>query len=593
MVMPDTPDASPPPPAEAVADAFLRLGLGATGGGANLDSVLRGVQIPDVELQAPCPLYESLEWQLSSLFWFESGLAPFLDNSVPYLINNSGRLSESAAVVLFENLLEIPPAAGDEIMVLELGAGSGLFARLFLDAFQQICRDRGEDFYERFTYVVTDRSPRTVENWRERRMFDAHARHVRASCLDALEPAGAFGAGGRPAGSGSRPASTRAVFCNYVLDVLPATIWRKQGGQIQELLVSTQLSASGPALEALTTLTVDEIARRARGRTDLREVLPLLPWLEPRVRFETPRTSTRWEATARALLEDMKDGDRVAVNVGALDCLERCLDQLDERGFVMVNDYGSTGPSEQSPALPQRFGRTVALGLNFPLLERCFIERGVSVTAPPGDEQRGVHTRLLSRRALPRTREALALRFSFETERALDAPVIAGRAHGSAGRTGDSLDAYRAALEHTPRDWHLLGEIAEFVGLMVRDHASGVQIAQRALELNPWTSAWLWNILGDCLYYLDRHRDAHEAFLKAEAIDPSDARTNLNLAHTYAWLGQHAAGLAAIARGLAHDKGSYRARLIQQQERILGVIAGQQTAAHEQLARRLERLAAE
>jgi tetratricopeptide (TPR) repeat protein len=586
MVMADTGgDADLVPGAERASDTFLRLGLGE---GEAVQDVLRAVRSGEVELLAACPLHASLEWQLSALFWFESGLVPFLDNSVPYLINNSGRLSESAAVVLFENLREDRPT-GDGIDVVELGAGSGLFAKLFLDAFQEICRDRGEDFYQRLTYVVTDGSPRTVEDWRERKMFEAHADHVRALCLDARDPGGAFEAHGRAPGS-RKP---RAIFCNYVLDVLPATVWRKREGRIEELLVATQLSASGPALSTLTTLTVEEIARRARDREGLRELLPLLPWLEPRVHFEEPKTPTAWDGAARAYADAMKDGERIAVNVGAFDCLERCLTHLDEHGFVMVNDYGLAGAIDQSPALPQRFGRTVAMGLNFPLLERCFVERGFSVFAPPGDEGRSVHTRLLTRGPLPQTYDALALRFSIEAERALDAPLVAAREHAAAGRTGEGLDAYRAALEHTPKDWHLLGEIAEFVGLIVRDYASGVQIARRALELNPWTSGWLWNILGDCLYYLDRQRDAHEAFLKAEAIDPDDARTNLNLAHSFAWIGQHAAALKVIARGLCHDKGAYRSRLMQQQERTLGLVASQQAALQDQMARRLERLAAE
>src|SRR5689334_16866622 len=88
-------------------------------------------QLPpaDIELQAPCPWYESLEWQLGQLAWQEQGLNPFLEEFVPYHVNNSGRTSQRAAAVLFENLCESEPPAGP-IWVLEIGAGSGLFARL-------------------------------------------------------------------------------------------------------------------------------------------------------------------------------------------------------------------------------------------------------------------------------------------------------------------------------------------------------------------------------------------------------------------------------------------------------------------------------
>lgn len=565
---------------EPVTDVFRRLKLD---DGPAAGEVLSAVTIKDAEIQEACPLHECLEWRLSCLYWHQAGLSPFLENSVPYIVNNNGRLSENAAVLLFENLSEAPPD-GRGITAVELGAGSGLFARLFLDAFEQICRDQGADFYDRLTYVVSDHSPRTLEHWRELGLFDAHGEHVAPVRLDAVDPA----AGDAKALRAPWPA--RAVFCNYVLDVLPTTIWRRNGTKPEELLVSTRLGTSGPKLEELTPLTLDEIRERIRHGDISDELLPVLPLLEPSVRFGAPREIVRWGEKATAMLDTMKDGDRIAINFGAFDCLHRCASHLDDHGFILVNDYGMPGAPELGNVLPQRFGTTVAIGLNFPLLERCFSDGGLAVSTPEGDQDRSVHTRLLSRREMPRTRGALEMRFSAAVERELDAPLVAAREHVAAGRTGEGLDAYRAALERSPRDWHLLGEIAEFVGLVLRDYASGIQIARRALDLNPWTSAWLWNILGDCLYYLERYRDAHEAFLKAEMVDGKDARTCLNLGHSYACLGQHEAALASVARGLCSDKGAYHSRLLQQQEQILNALAGRRATTQEQLTRRLERL---
>jgi hypothetical protein len=50
---------------------------------------------------------------------------------VPFVVNNNGRLSETAAALLFENCLEPGPPDG-RIAVLEPAAGTGLFARYFL-----------------------------------------------------------------------------------------------------------------------------------------------------------------------------------------------------------------------------------------------------------------------------------------------------------------------------------------------------------------------------------------------------------------------------------------------------------------------------
>lgn len=77
------------------------------------------------------PIIASLECDLADLQWLTYGVKPFVTNEVPHLVNNTGRASEDAAALLFANCLE----AGDDkdqIRVLELGAGLGLFARYFL-----------------------------------------------------------------------------------------------------------------------------------------------------------------------------------------------------------------------------------------------------------------------------------------------------------------------------------------------------------------------------------------------------------------------------------------------------------------------------
>jgi tetratricopeptide (TPR) repeat protein len=127
---------------------------------------------------------------------------------------------------------------------------------------------------------------------------------------------------------------------------------------------------------------------------------------------------------------------------------------------------------------------------------------------------------------------------------------------------GNADDPHRAeaALAMQPRDWRLLGEIAEFLIRQVADYESALKLGRVALERNPWSSVWLWNVLGDALFSLDRYGEAHEAYLRAQAIDGADARTHLNLAYTHAQAGSHAEALDAIARGLASDRaGALRA----------------------------------
>src|SRR5687768_8996225 len=58
-------------------------------------------------------LDESLETELSNLSWQSSGLLLFVENDVPYAINNNSQLSDHASEVLFRSCLESP--AGESI----------------------------------------------------------------------------------------------------------------------------------------------------------------------------------------------------------------------------------------------------------------------------------------------------------------------------------------------------------------------------------------------------------------------------------------------------------------------------------------------
>jgi tetratricopeptide (TPR) repeat protein len=266
---------------------------------------------------------------------------------------------------------------------------------------------------------------------------------------------------------------------------------------------------------------------------------------------------------------------------------------LHESGFILVNDYGPVRLEDVASHMGvQRFGGSVALGLSFPLLEQTLIARALTVMSPEGDEKRRIHTRLIAREVGEQAQEAFRSRFRLETDTYLDAPIEEARRHVAAGRTNEALAAYRVVVERSPRDWQLLGEAAEYAGLQLRDYTAGLELARAALERNPWCSAWLWNVLGDCLFCKEKCEEAHVAYEQAQRIDPDDPRTNLNLAYTFAARSAMNEALAAIARGLAQDgrgRGAYRARLLEKQGQILAILSERASAEQERLVKRAER----
>jgi hypothetical protein len=565
--------------------AFSRMKLESA---VDPEGALGRVRIESHVLQEFRPLTECLEWELSELHWGRAGLLPFVENDVPFIVNNTGRLSEHAAAVLFANCNEVDDEG--PITVLELGAGTGLFAKYFLDVFRAICRQERRDYYDRLLYLATDRSRRTVEQWKERGQFDDHsahgASHVELGVCDALQPGTLYPLSGSPRAL----SNLRAVFCNYILDVLPATVLRNGAHGHEELQIRTHLTNDRQLLAQYTRLSVDQIRDLAHGDAAAKAALiPLISVLD----FETAFVPiTTLPPHALDVLAYGKDLDRVVLNYGAIECLSCCSRLLAPAGFALWNDYGPVRRDQMAGhAASQRFGPTSALGLNFSFLEHFFTAQGRLVLKAEGDEQQSLHARLLLTAPLSESIAAFENRFGAGGNAFFDEPLTDARKHVAAGRKNEALDCYRVALSRSPRDWQVAGEIAEFVGLQLQDYDAGRELAKAAVALNPWYSAWLWNVLGDVLFLAGRVNDAHETYLQAHRIHPDDPRTNLNLAYTYFEFGQYAAALESLAVAFAADvRGLYRQRLLEKQHQILGAISGRWLGEQERLARRTQRM---
>ena len=168
----------------------------AADGGAEMPSaaeaVLSHAQTDRVIIQDFCPLADSIEWQLGQRYWSERGNQAFLSDStpVPYVINNDGTLSRHAAELLFVSLVEAEKAGPlpPQLCTLELGIGVGLFARFFLDAFAELCRRHGKDYYDRLQYVAGDYSERMLVDAGRNGIFRRHPGHYLLRRVDALSP---------------------------------------------------------------------------------------------------------------------------------------------------------------------------------------------------------------------------------------------------------------------------------------------------------------------------------------------------------------------------------------------------------------------
>jgi tetratricopeptide (TPR) repeat protein len=541
--------------------------------------VLAHAQSSREVIQEYCPLAESLEWELGQQYFRERGNKAFISDTipVPFLINNDGTLSRNAAEVFFSSCVAAEKT-GDleqDIFVLEIGIGVGLFARFFLDTFRDLCLERKKDYYDRLCYIAADRSERMLLDLLRHGLLAAHPGRYRVRPLDAMEPDKTLPRDLMFYGRATKP--LRSVFLNYLLDCLPAAILEKDGDNLQQLCVRTCLART-VKLADHSDMSVESLRQRAKSkdpqaRKELMEVYGLFA-SEYDYRPTTPSQIPYGEFAAEFLRTHAK---RIMHNYGAMQCLERLLGLLHPNGFVLMNEYGMTTLGREEEYEHQRFSLATAVGLNFPMLKAYFHEsRKLTWVEPFSGETRGIETRLLGHEPANETIVTFHERFAPDAFKQLNDPVEHARACVKAGRFEMAANSYQQALERQPRNWYLMGEVSSFLTFQMRDLKAGIDMAKLALAQNPTCSAELWNILGDALFEFGRTAEAKSAYLKAIAVNSGDVRARHNLAWVYTREKDYANALRMIAEALAHDKtGQLRERLLQKQQEILALQAVQ------------------
>jgi tetratricopeptide (TPR) repeat protein len=527
------------------------------------------------------PLADSLEWELGQQYLRQRGNKAFLSDAspVPFVVNNDGSLSRNAAEVFFASLVaaEKHGQLEDEIFVLELGIGVGLFARYFLDNMRDLCLRNKKDYYDRLCYIAADRSPRMLHDMLRHGVLAEHPGRYRVRQVDAMRPEELLNDGlfrnvkGKP---------LRAVFLNYLLDCLPAAALQWDGDKVQQLHVRTCVGRN-VNLADYTDLTPQQLRERAqssdpRAREELLEVYGLFA-SEYDYRPIDPKKLPYGQAVLELFRPLTK---RLLHSYGAISALEKLLAMLADGGIILVNDYGQTQMTRDDEFEHQRFSLATFVGVNFSLLRRYFGEsQRCQYVEPPFEEGRGIHARLLGARIDPDVSGRFQVRFGDEAYKRLQEPIQKARACARAGRFELAGGFYRDALHLQPRNWVLLCEVSQFLTFQMRDPKAGADMAKVALRLNPTCSAELWNALGDALYEFGRNAEARSAYQKALAVNATDVRARYNLAWVHARERDYPAALQRIAEALALDKmGEYRDRLLQKQQEVVA----RQTQRHQQ-----------
>lgn len=138
---------------------------------------------------------ESIAWQFNRLYWqrlkeWEAASGKPYEQALPGG-KSDGHNPEAIAdsVAEFWTLLKDLEARNQlpaEVFVLEIGVGMGTRARMWLDSFAAMDRERGTSFYPRLRFLLGDYSLSTLE--RSRATVKEHLELCSSIALDALDP---------------------------------------------------------------------------------------------------------------------------------------------------------------------------------------------------------------------------------------------------------------------------------------------------------------------------------------------------------------------------------------------------------------------
>jgi tetratricopeptide (TPR) repeat protein len=275
-----------------------------------------------------------------------------------------------------------------------------------------------------------------------------------------------------------------------------------------------------------------------------------------------------------AVQPDGGDDMRLWLPFGAMRSLEQTAALLAPSGFLLFTDYGAATPSEMATARAyQRYGAGVCIPLNFPLIGWYARELGLHHTAP-ADDDLPLHARLITRTALPRTARCFLDRFDVETFRTLERLVADARAL-AAQNVPAARASFRKAVDLSPNNWLVQAEWAH-METEAGDPQTGLQIANRAIEINPCCSADVWCEKGDALHRLGDHAGAVDAYRTGLRINPSHSRSHHDLAGLFSERGGFADALKTLGEAFAGDVDGRHAKvLIEKQAAILDARAAE------------------
>lgn len=413
-------------------------------------------------LQPFVPYPQALRWEIQSNYYSDKGLDAWLNKEVPTTITTNSFAALTNATLVLEAAVEQSEmgalGASDPVVVIEYGAGLGLFAYNFIRRFEQLCRREGKDFAQRLIYIASDYSPEVAQALCQQAFLQKFIQsgHLKVASADVTADApityytpDANAPAGFTSQTEALPALS-AIITNYVHCCLPTDLLKQTGTTWHTKLVETSLElsaeevASGASAERV--LQSDKILDRLIEKERWDEIA-LKQFCIDEAHFQALQTVCAGRVNSHLLNP-----------IGSFNSIKALEPKLRDGGIYLIHDKGhietrvydvdaTTGRSTH--------GGSTAFMTNFPLIRAYAQARGFQCYLTRS-YQNLIQTLLIEKSSKPSHQKTFRYLFGdFNTNSDLLDLHVYAQELAEAGQTKTAIGALQKCLRYRSLDAEL------------------------------------------------------------------------------------------------------------------------------------------
>ncbi|RYX99054.1 hypothetical protein EON78_04010, partial [bacterium] len=110
-------------------------------------------------------------WTIHDKYYQENGKNSWKNGHIPFNITSNSRFAYQNAKIFFE---AVKDSSLEKLYIMEMGAGSGIFAYYFLEQLKIICEQKKSDLFKRVHYMITDYSVTNLNDIKNSKVFDEY-----------------------------------------------------------------------------------------------------------------------------------------------------------------------------------------------------------------------------------------------------------------------------------------------------------------------------------------------------------------------------------------------------------------------------------